>query len=114
MEQLIKRLIGRLANKGMEVTSIPAYIRNFAHTLMAHPFMSIQELNSHLQVLGWDGFELDNDTFCLMLAAFEPDIACDPVNWFGHTLDSNALQKLADERQQTPGLEKDNNTPWGE
>ena len=114
MEQLIKLLIGRLASKGMEVTSIPAYIRNFAHTLMAHPSMSIRELNSHLQVLGWDGFDLDNDTFCLMLASFEPDLAGDPVNLFDHTFNSNALPKLADEREQRPGLERDNNTPSGE
>jgi len=111
MEQLIKHLVGRLASKGMEVTSIPAYIRNFAHTLMEHPSMSVQELNSHLQVLGWDDFELDNDTFYLMLAAFEPDLAFDPVNWFDHTFNSTAAPKLADEREQTPGLQRDNNAP---
>ena len=114
MEQLIKLLIDRLVSKGMEVTSIPAYIRNFAHTLMAHPSMSIQELNGHLQVLGWDDFELDNDTFYLMLAAFEPDLACEPVSWFVHTFNSNALPKLADQREQTPSLQRDNNTPSGE
>jgi hypothetical protein len=114
MEQLIKLLIDRLVGKGMEVTSIPAYIRNFAHTLMAHPSLSIQELNGHLQVLGWDDFELDNDTFYLMLAAFEPDLAREPVSWFDHTLNSSGLQKRADQREHTPGLQRDNNTPLGE
>ncbi|MBW1717010.1 MAG: hypothetical protein JRJ77_14525 [Deltaproteobacteria bacterium] len=114
MEQLIKLLIDNLASKGMEVTSIPAYIRNFAHTLVAHPSLSLQELNSHLQMLGWDDFSLDNDTLYLILATFEPDLAFESINWFDHTFNSNTPPKLADKRERGPRLQRDKNTPSGE
>jgi len=114
MKQLIKLLIDHLASKGMEVTSIPAYIRNFAHTLVAHPSMNLQELNSHLRLLGWDDFKLDNDTFYLMLATFEPDLAFESVNWIDHTFNSNTPPKLADKRERAPRVQRDNNTPSGE
>ncbi|MBE9573625.1 MAG: hypothetical protein IMF20_00660 [Proteobacteria bacterium] len=111
MEQLMKLLIDHLASKGMEVTTIPAYIRNFAHTFVAHPSMNLQELNSHLQLLGWDDFKLDNDTFYLILATFEPDLAFESVNRFDHTFNSNTPPKLADKREQAPRLQRENHTP---
>jgi hypothetical protein len=74
MEQLIKAVVERLARQGMEVTAIPAFIRNFGNTVSAFPFMSLQELNNHLHLLGWDNFELDSYTFYLMLSTFDPDL----------------------------------------
>jgi len=114
MERLIKLLINRLASKGMEVTSIPAYIRNFAHTLVAHPSMSLQELNSHLQLLGWDDFKLDNDTFFLILATFEPNVAYEKTSQLNGMFNSEGLLELADKREQAPKLQRDKNTPSGE
>jgi hypothetical protein len=74
MKQLIRALMMRLAGKGMEVSDIPAYIRNVANTIVAHPALSIEELNGHLQNLGSKNVELDNHTFLLILATFEPEI----------------------------------------
>jgi len=58
MERLIRVLTERLVTKGMETTSIPAFIRNLANSIAVNPYMSLQDLNSHLQLLGWDDFEV--------------------------------------------------------
>lgn len=79
MEQLVRVLTERLVNKGMETTSIPAFIRNLANSIAANPYMSLQDLNSHLQLLGWDDLELDDYTFHLIIAIFESDLNA-PVN----------------------------------
>lgn len=57
----------------METTSIPAFMRNLANSIAANPYMSLQDLNSHLKLLGWDDFELDDYTFHLIIAIFESD-----------------------------------------
>jgi hypothetical protein len=108
MEQLIRILIGRLAGKGMEVTTIPAYLRNFAHTLLAHPHITLNDLNDQLKFLGWDDFELDNDTFYLILAVFEPDLASKPIPWPDQHLNHEGFEDF-DEQEETPFvLDKDN------
>lgn len=114
MQQLIKLLIDRLSRKGMEVTSIPAYIRNFAHTIMAHPSMSLEELNGHLQTLGWDDFELDNDSFYLILAAFEPDLALGPISRLDAAFDLDDIPKPNGEKQKVTTLHRDTNKPLEE
>ena len=75
MEQHIRILIQHLVDKGMEVTSIPDFIKTVTLTLLADPGMSVQELTRHLQALGWDNVELDAATLYLLLATFDPDVA---------------------------------------
>jgi len=58
----------------METTSIPAFIRNLANSIVANPSMDLEDLNSHLQLLGWDDFELDDYTFNLIIAISESDV----------------------------------------
>lgn len=88
MEDPVKHLIEALVSKGMEVTSIPAFIRNVANTLVESPSISLSELNGHLRMLGWHGFELDNNTFFLIMALFDPDLA----SKLTHCIDSTAHQ----------------------
>ncbi|UCG66381.1 MAG: hypothetical protein JSW12_04970 [Deltaproteobacteria bacterium] len=107
MEQLIRILIERLTRKGIEVTSIPAYIRNFANTIVTHPSISLEELNDHLQLLGWDEFALDNDIFYLMLATLEPDLAYDPDYWVNRSYNSNGLPQRAAKKELGSSFEKD-------
>jgi hypothetical protein len=103
MEQIIRILIERLTGKGMEVTTIPAYLRNFAQTVLAHPHITLNELNDQLQFLGWDDFELDNDTFYLILAVFEPDLTSKPGPW------SDQFLARGDFEEETPFvLDRDN------
>jgi len=77
MERLIKTLIELLVSKGMELTSIPAFIRNLANTLASDPSLSLEELNRQIHFLGWDDFELDPYTLHLVLATFESDLSAE-------------------------------------
>lgn len=79
-------MIEALVSKGMEVTSIPAFIRNVANTLVENPTISLAELNGHLRMLGWYEFELDNNTFFLIMALFDPDL----TRKLTHCIDSTA------------------------
>ena len=85
MEQFIRMLMARLVSKGMEVTSIPAYIRNVANSLIAHPTLSLEEFNEHLHLLGWESVELDDYTLQLILAIFESDSVHEPSQYADRT-----------------------------
>ena len=91
MEDLIGILIERLTGKGMEVSAIPAFIRDLANTIVAHGYSSLQELNGRLQSLGWDDFELDDYTLQLIIAIFERDLAYKPPHWFDGTFNPPRL-----------------------
>ena len=71
---VIKILIERLVQKGMEITNIPAFIRNLVNYIVSNPSISISDLNKRLHLLGWDDIELDDYTFQLILAIFEQDV----------------------------------------
>ncbi len=75
MKRLIKALIELLVSKGMELTSIPAFIRNLANTLAADPHLTLEELNRQIHALGWHNFDLDFYTLQLILATFESDVS---------------------------------------
>ncbi|NVM26480.1 MAG: hypothetical protein HWN70_11290 [Desulfobacterales bacterium] len=98
MEKLIGILTERLAGKGMEVSTIPAFIRDLANTMVAHGYSSLQELNRRLRSLGWDDFELDHYTFQLIVAIFERDLAYKPPHWFDRTFDTKTIPKLPDKK----------------
>lgn len=91
MEGLIRIVIQRMVGKGMEITNIPAYIRDLANTLAVSGYSSLQELNGRLQSLGWDDFELDDYTLQLIIATFEPDLAYKPPHWFDQAFNPNRL-----------------------
>jgi len=67
----MRTVIDRLVRKGMDITSIPNYIRDLAYIISFNNLSSLQGLNRRLQLLGWDDFELDEHTFQLILAAIE-------------------------------------------
>jgi len=106
MEQLIRILIQRMARKGMEITAIPAYIRDLANTLAVNGYLSLQELNGRLQSLGWDDFELDDYTLQLITATFELDLAYKPPHWFDQAFNPECLSELAEEKALTSYSDK--------
>jgi len=114
MEQLIRAVVERLARRGMEVASIPAFIRNVGNTVSAFPSMSLQELNNRLRLLGWDNFELDAYTFYLMLSTFDPDLGVELIRFSDQPLNSNDLSVFADNKEQIPVPQGDNNKPLQE
>ncbi len=71
MDQIIRVLIDRLVGKGMEISYIPAYIRDLANTFSINSYLSLQELNGRLEMLGWNDFKLDDHTLQLIMANFE-------------------------------------------
>jgi len=64
-------MIDRLVDKGMELTSIPALIRNLTNTTAISPHISLSELNDRMHSLGWDTIDLDEYTFELIIAVLE-------------------------------------------
>jgi len=52
MEQLIRILIEVLVRKGMEITSIPAFIKNVANSIAANPSLSFEDLNDQFALVG--------------------------------------------------------------
>lgn len=70
-DKMMRTVIDRLVIKGMDITSIPNYIRDLAYIISFNKLSSLQGLNRRLQLLGWDDFELDEHTFLLILAVFE-------------------------------------------
>lgn len=73
MNSLIRITIDHLVDKGMEISAIPAYIRNLASTITADPQLSLQELDERMRSLGWVDLRLDGYTLRLILANFEND-----------------------------------------
>ena len=73
MDDVIRVLVGRLARKGIEPGSIPAYIRDLAHAIPNHTDPNLPELNRRMQLLGWYGSELDDHTLQLITAVLELD-----------------------------------------
>ena len=106
MRQLIRILLERLTGKGMEVTTIPAYLRNFAQTVLAHPHITLNELNDQLRFLGWDDFRLDNDTFYLILAVFEPALASELSSWSNQLLNYEGFEEFDDQKETPLVLDK--------
>ena len=101
MEALIRILMERLKGKGMEMSTIPAFIRDLANTMVANGYSSLQGLNGRLRSLGWDDFELDDYTFQLIIAIFERDLAYKPPHWFDRTFDPEALPKVSEKKVHT-------------
>jgi len=104
MEVLIRVLVRRLVGKGMEISTIPGYVRDLANTMVANGYSSLQELNKKMQSLGWDDFELDNYTFQLIVVIFEPDLAYKPPHWFDRTFNPEGLHKPGDEKEHGSAL----------
>ena len=71
MEQLIKILVDRLANKGMQETDIISCISTMWNILIDEPVRDCEDLNSRMQRSGWKDIELDLQTFKIALEIFK-------------------------------------------
>ena len=104
MERLIKAVIERLAGKGMELAYIPAFIRNLVNSIAENPYMTLRELNDHLQLLGWDNTELDEYTLQLIIAIFESEDAYQPSFCFDYAFDVKGFNKLLNGKEKISAL----------
>ena len=64
-------LISRLKDKGMELSTIPGFIRSFSNIFNENPNINLLEINKQMHYLGWDDFELDYFTFQLVIEHLE-------------------------------------------
>jgi hypothetical protein len=96
VDELINILIERLVNKGLEITSIPAYVRDLANTIAVNGNWGPSELNRRLQTLGWDDFEIDEYTLDLVAAILGQNIQYKPPSWFVRTFNSKGVDDLID------------------
>jgi hypothetical protein len=101
MEELTRILIEHLVAKGMEITSIPSFIRSVATTIAYNPSFGVEELNSHLHLLGWDDFELDCHSFYLIAEVLDPDLASELSHSFDPVNDHEGLDGLAREEERS-------------
>jgi hypothetical protein len=86
MAQLKEILIRRLNKKGIELRTIPGFIRSFSSSFYIDPSMSLVQLNDRMRYMGWEDIELDYYTFQLVVEMLE---ACGlkkqqykPAHWF--------------------------------
>lgn len=73
MDRVIRPLVDRLLDKGMQIDAVPAYIRNALNIIAAHPFITLEKLKERMRSLGWRDLDLDGYTYHLLLATFGPD-----------------------------------------
>jgi len=105
MEKLIRILIEVLVSKGIEITAIPAFIRDVGTSIATNPAISLLELNSHLQLLGWGNFELDDYTFYLIVTILEPDFAYKLIHSLYPIFNPHGYHKLSDEKEHVLAIQ---------
>jgi len=71
VEQVIRILIKRLEEKGIEPTTIHGFMRDLANTILLSPHVNLLQVNERLHLLGWDSVEMDYHTLQLAITCFE-------------------------------------------
>ncbi|UCB50970.1 MAG: hypothetical protein JSW56_08990, partial [Deltaproteobacteria bacterium] len=59
MDYLIQLLIEQLVAEGIELTSVPAFVRDVSRIVATAPPRNLDALNDQLHLLGWEGIDLD-------------------------------------------------------
>jgi hypothetical protein len=80
MDYLLQLLIEQLVAEGIELTSIPAFVRDVSRIVATTPPRNLEELNDRLHPLGWEGIDLDGFTLQLIMANLDPDLICEPAH----------------------------------
>ena len=75
-----QELFDRLKTKGMEEDFIKSYIRSLRICLDINPTMNHLQLDTELQFLGWNDFEMDYHTLQLAIASFETEDVLAPIS----------------------------------
>ena len=63
----------RLENKGLNSSTIPGYMRSLTNALVKKPHMTLNQVNRHMDYVGWRGVELDYHTWELTRATLESE-----------------------------------------
>jgi len=68
---LKKILIDRLEKKGVELVLIPGLLKNIVTTLKDRPDITHEEVSEKLHYIGWNDFDLDENTMQIIIADYE-------------------------------------------
>jgi hypothetical protein len=68
---LKKILIERLEKKGVEPVLIPGLLKNIVATLRDRPDITHKEVSEKLHYLGWNDFDLDENTMQIIIADYK-------------------------------------------
>jgi len=66
LDQIVKIIVGRLEEEGVDPGKIPAGIETAANIIFCHPRLSCQELNNRMISKGWHNFKIDEHSFKLI------------------------------------------------
>ena len=61
----------RLMMMGIEIDIIPLFMRDLRNSITTYPSSDLRKIGNVIRQLGWDGIELDYQTFQLAKAYFE-------------------------------------------
>jgi len=68
---LKKILIERFEKKGVESVLIPGLLKNIMATLKDRPDITHEEVSERLHYIGWNDFDLDENTLQIIIADYE-------------------------------------------
>jgi hypothetical protein len=68
---LKKILMERFEKKGVEPVLIPGLLKNIMATLKDRPDITHEEVSERLHYIGWNDFDLDENTLQIIIADYE-------------------------------------------
>jgi hypothetical protein len=72
-------LLDRLEKKGIEPVLIPGLLKNILATLKDRPDITHEEVSEKLHYIGWNDFDLDENTLQIIIADYEASAPTHPA-----------------------------------
>ncbi len=76
---LKKILLERLEKKGIEPVLIPGLMKNILATLKDRPDITHEEVSERLHFIGWNDFDVDENTLQIIIAHCEASAPTHPA-----------------------------------
>jgi len=76
---LKKILNERLEKKGVDQELIPGLLKNILAALRDRPDITHEEVSEKLRYIGWNGFDLDENTLQIIIADYESSAPAHPA-----------------------------------
>jgi hypothetical protein len=76
---LKKILLERFDKKGIEPMLIPGLMKNILATLKDRPDITHEEVSEKLHFIGWNDFDLDENTLQIIIADYEASATTHPA-----------------------------------
>ena len=76
---LKKILVERFEKKGVEPVLIPGLLKNILAALKDRPDITHEEVSEKLRYIGWNDFDLDENTLQIIIADHEASEAAHPA-----------------------------------